>query len=320
MTSPRRSFAPIVVLSLAVVAACSSADYGDLGAGGDPAAERDESADGASTGSDDVDDDAGARPPLVDGGGDASGDAAKPPVKAPKPPADLVKCLDQKPYVEGTCVATTVAGWPHPAQQCKYGSPIGTLTVTVADPSASQVATWIVDAGDSIPAIAHLKKSDPGNYLRALQSIASALMIQSGRIFPIAGPVGEDLGGGYYAYPFTKGVTNPCPTGEPHCYCRINSLSRADYCAYRAFQGKEAVAACRTRVGYGQGATQSWMNECIGNHSASWDKPVNEHIRAQVWVHIRDAGLTATSSGPAVVSALDSSYGIKSSTVAAFCK
>jgi len=250
--------------------------------------------------------------------GAATPEAGGPP-PAP-PPADLVKCMDTKPYVESKCTPTTFAGWPHPAQACTYSTPIGTLAVTVANPSATQVATWIVDAGDSIPAIAHLKESDPKSYLRALQSVASALMIQSGRIFPLQGDVGEDMGGGYVAYPFTKGVTKPCPTGEPHCYCRINSLSRADYCAYQASLGKESVTACRARVGYGQGAADNWLDECISNHSAAWDHSTNLHIRAQVWARINGAGLGATASGSQVVNALDTSYGISSTTVSSFCR
>ena len=251
-------------------------------------------------------------------GGDGGGATADPPLDPP--PSELVKCLDAKPYVEGQCSPTTVDGWPHAAQACTYKTPIGTLAVTVADASAEQVATWIMDAGDSILAIAHLKASDPASYLRALQSVAAALMIQSSRIFPIAGDVGEDMGGGYIAYPFTKGVTKPCPSGEPHCYCRINSLSRGDYCAYQAFLGTETAAECRTRVGYGKGATDAWLNECIGNHAAAWDNPTNQHIRAQVWSRINAAGLSDNASGPSVVSALNGSYGITSGTVASFCK
>ena len=256
-------------------------------------------------------------PPLAEAG---NGGASEPSEPAQPPPDDLVKCVDAKPYVEGTCSATTVEGWPHPAQACSYSSPIGTLSVTVANPSAPMVATWIVDAGDSIPAIAHLKDSDPPSYLRALQSVAAALMIQSSRIFPIRGDIGENLGGGYVAYPFTKGVTKPCPTGEPHCYCRINSLSRADYCAYQNFLGQETIAACRNRVGYGQGATDAWLDECIGNHAAAWDTATNPHIRAQVWSRIQSSGLTDTATGPAVVKALDSAYGLSNTTVASFCK
>ena len=181
------------------------------------------------------------------------------------------------------------------------------------------MASWIVDAGDSLPAIGHLKASDPASYLRALQIVASAVMIQSSRIFPIQGAVGEDQGDGYYAYPFTKGVTTPCPTGEPHCYCRINSLSRGDYCAYRASLNKETVAVCRARIGYGGGPNAAWQNECIGNHAASWNRAENEHIRAQVWARLQDFGVTATSSGAQVVSALGSAYGISASTVGSFC-
>ncbi len=268
--------------------------------------------------------DGGSLDAAADGDGgarvkDGAGADAGPQPLTPPPPA-LVKCLAQKPYVEGSCVPTTVAGWPHPAQACTYSSPIGTLSVTVANPSATQVAFWIANAGDSIPAIGHLKTSDPSSYLRALQTVASALMIQSGRIFPIRGVVGEDQGGGYYPYPFTDGVTTPCPSGEPHCYCRINSLSRGDYCAYRgSLAGAETEAACRTRVGYGGGSTTAWKSECIGNHAASWGTPVNEHIRAQVWVRLRDGGVGATATGSQVVNALASAYGISSSTVASFC-
>jgi len=260
--------------------------------------------------------------PGTDGNHDAGHDAKAPeagPEPLPVPPAALVTCMHEKPYVEETCTPTTVAGWSHPAQQCSYSSPVGTLTVTVADPSASQVAIWIVDAGDSIPAIAHLKTSDPASYLRALQIVATALMLQSGRIFPIQGAVGEDEGDGYYAYPFTKGVTTPCPTGEPHCYCRINSLSRGDYCSYRADQGKETEAACQSRLGYGGGATSAWQDECLGNHSASWNSATNDHIRAQVYVRLRDAGATATSTGAQVVTALDDAYGVSDATVSSFC-
>ncbi|MEO8876574.1 MAG: hypothetical protein ABI461_13370, partial [Polyangiaceae bacterium] len=263
-----------------------------------------------------------ASEPATDGGHDPGQDAKAPdagPVPLPVPPAALVRCMQQKPYVEETCSPTTVAGCAHPAQKCSYSSPIGTLSVTVADPSASQVANWIVDAGDSIPAIAHLKSSDPASYLRALQIVATALMLQSGRIFPIQGAVGEDEGDGYYAYPFTKGVTTPCPTGEPHCYCRINSLSRGDYCSYRADQGKEAEPACRSRLGYAGGATSAWQDECIANHAAAWNNAGNDHIRAQVYVRLRDAGASATSTGAEVVSALGDAYGVSDSTVSSFC-
>ncbi len=258
-------------------------------------------------------------PDAAHDGGTKDAATPPPPPPPPPPPAALVRCMRSKPYVEQNCTPTTVAGWPHPAQACTYGSPIGTLSVTVADPSAAQVATWIVDAGDSLPAIKRLKTADPASYLRALQVVASALMIQSSRIFPIQGAVGEDQGDGYYAYPFTKGVTTPCPTGEPHCYCRINSLSRGDYCAYRANEKKETAAACRARVGYGGGVSSAWQNECIGNHAAAWNSATNEHIRAQVWARLNDFGITASSSGTQVVNALQTAYGVTASTTGSFC-
>lgn len=255
-------------------------------------------------------------PPNVDAGADASDAGDTPP---PPPPAALVSCLDAKPYVEGKCTPTTFAGWPHPAQKCTYASALGTQSVTVADASAEQVAQWIVDAGDSVPVIAQLKAADPTSYLRSLQSIAAALMIQSGRIFPLEGKIVEDLGDGPYAYPFYKGAS-VCKSGEPCPYCRINSLSRTEYCAYRAHQGKETDAECRARIGYGKGATPAWQDQCMNNHAAAWGKAANEHIRAQVWIRIRDSGLGATASGASVVKALDQSYGIGNSTVASFCK
>lgn len=115
-------------------------------------------------------------------------------------------------------------------------------------------------------------------------------------------------------------MTTPCPQGEPHCYCRINSLSRGDYCAYRASLNKETEAACRARVGYGGGPTAAWQNECIGNHAASWGRAANEHIRAQVWQRLQAGGATATSSGAQVVKALDTQYGLSASNVASLCK
>ncbi len=308
------ALAPLALL--VVVAACGSDDEP-----GQPSGPTDAGVPSGSDGSIGPGSSGDAGPESTDAAAhDASdaNDAATKPL--PTPPADLVKCLDAKPYVEQTCTPTTVVGWPYPAKECQYSSPIGTLTVTVADPTAEQAAIWIMDAGDSIPAIAHLKTSDPASYLSALQTVAAALMIQSSRIFPIAGKVGEDQGDGYYGYPFTKGVTTPCPSGEPHCYCRINSLSRGDYCDYRSAKGVEGVDACRTRVGYGGGSTSAWQDECIGNHRASWDKADNEHIRAQVWVRLHDAGITDTASGDQVVNALRSNYGVTSATVASFCK
>lgn len=260
------------------------------------------------------------RPADSDDGG--AQDASEPdaPAPLPTPPEDLVKCLDAKPYVEGTCSPTTVDAWPHEAKACSYQTEIGTLKVTVANASAEQVAIWIMDAGDSLPAIAHLKTSEPAKYLRALQGIASALMLQSSRIFPIEGKIGENLGGGYYPYDFKYGVTTTCPAKEPGCYCRINSLTRGDYCSYRAHIGVEGESACRGRVNYGSGATPGWLMACLTNHAEAWGKARHDGIRAQVWSKLRSASVKDDATGAQVVKALDQAYGISDSMVGKFCK
>lgn len=284
--------------------------------------EKDGAADDSTTGTDDAGRDGGARDgAATDGGatdgGDSTNDATAP---LPTPPADLVKCLDSKPYVEGTCSSTTATGWPHEAKACSYPTEIGTLHVTVANASAEQVAIWIMDAGDSLPAIAHLKATEPAKYLRVLQGIASALMLQSGRIFPIEGDVGEDLGYGYTAFHFKHGVTTTCPAKEPGCYCRINSLTRGDYCSYRAHIGVETESACRSRVNYGSGATTGWLSACLANHADAWGKAKHDGIRAQIWARIQDFGVKDDATGAQVVKAFDQAYGINDGTIATFCK
>ncbi len=263
--------------------------------------------------------------PLLDAGHDAREAATPLPPDAskpdPVPPAAVVTCMDAKPYVEEKCVPVTVKGWPYPAQRCTYGSPIGALTVDVANPSASRVAIWILSAARAVPAVAQLEKSDPAHFLVAMQIMAVDVSYQSGRIFPLKGIIGEDMSGSHYiGYPFTDGVADNCPSGEPHAYCRINSLTRGMYCDYRGAHGLETVAACRARVGYAQGDTQAWYSECVGNHLASWSSPDNPHFVEKLWALLHGAGVTTASTGAQVVAALYSELGLKASDVASFCK
>ena len=264
-----------------------------------------------------------ARPDASDAGDarpDTGAASDAKPVDPPVPTA-VANCMRAAPYVEESCSPITIKRWPHPAKRCKYGSPIGTLTVDVADATADRVAIWILSAAREVPWVAKLEKSEPARFLEVMKIMAVDVMYQSGRIFPLKGIIGEDMTGTkYIGYPFTDGVADGCPTGEPHCYCRINSLTRGMLCDYRAAMKLEGLAACKARVGYGQGNTPGWYAECVDNHEASWGAPQNEHFDAKLWALLNGAGITASASGAQVVAALYSQLGMKPTDVTAFCK
>jgi hypothetical protein len=238
-----------------------------------------------------------AAPPVVEAGVDAG-----PPLDVPD---SLVKTLSVKPYVEESCQSTTYPGWPYAAQKCTYQK---TLVVTVADPTAERVARWIVEASTLIPSLDALHTRDRANWEAGLIQIAKHTLTQSSRIFPLDGQVAEDK-----VYTFERGVTKTCTTG---CYCRINSLSRPQWCKYAANVLKtEQEGSCLDK--YGQTSKtlpEDWLAHCLANHIASWNTDSNEHYRAQAWNANQDMAAQfpdpKTADGAAVVKALATEYPI----------
>jgi hypothetical protein len=226
------------------------------------------------------------------------------------PPASLVTHLSPTPYVEGHCTSTTWAGWPYAAKRCTYSSGPLTTSVTVANPSPTQVAKWVVDASAFIPRLRALQQSDSAKWEAGLGAIAQHMLLQSSRIFPLEGGIIEDMGTGYVNYPFLDGITQGCSSG---CYCRINSLHRTTYCAWRGANTSETQAACLARVG-SSGLTTAWGRQCLQNHIDAWNRDWNEHFRAMAW----KANQAVTASCPTstsctasqVVTAVRAAYGL----------
>ncbi len=214
------------------------------------------------------------------------------------PPASLVQALSARPYVEGSCSATTFTGWPHAAKRCTYG---GGLQVTVANPSPERVARWIVDSAQMIPALAGLEGRDRANWEAGLKVIAANTMSQSSRIFPLAGLVRE----GTINYRFDRGVTAGCSTG---CYCRINSTTRREWCRYRAQVLRSGSESACLSLYSTTTFTDAWARHCLDNHAASWDADENPHYRARAYgAQLAIGGQfprPATADGGAVVRAL----------------
>lgn len=194
-------------------------------------------------------------------------------------PASLIAVVDAVPYVEGSCKATTFAGWPHQAKKCTYSAGGLTATVTVANPDPERVALWIVDASSFIPTLWNLRQGAPTKYEEGLAVIGTAMMLQSSRIFPLQGGILENMGSGWVNYPFENGVTKGCSSG---CYCRINSLHRTEWCGYREFLGSESAADCLDQIG-SSGLTPAWGQQCLQNHVQAWKSDRNEHFRAKAW-------------------------------------
>ncbi len=225
-------------------------------------------------------------------------------------PTELVTRLSPTPYVESSCVATTYAGWPYAAKRCTYTSGPITTSVTVADPTPAVVAKWVVDASAFIPRLRALQTAHPTEWVQGLDAIATHMLLQSSRIYPLSGGIIEDMGGGYVNYPFLNGVTQGCSTG---CYCRINSLHRTTYCAWRGAMTSETEAACLARVGT-SGLTTAWGHQCLQNHIDSWTRDWNEHFRAMAWKANQSVAASCpavTSCTPAqVVTAVRTAYGL----------
>ncbi len=238
-------------------------------------------------------------PPPVDAGPEDSGV----PLDVPE---SLVTALTVKPYVEGTCESTTYAGWPHAAKKCTYRPE--KLVVTVANPEPEQVARWIVEASTQIPALDALKTTDRESWEAGLVAIAKHTLGQSSRIFPLDGQVWENG----TVYRFERGVTKTCKSG---CYCRINSTSRQQWCAYAVTVLKTETSESACLEKYGQTTstlTEPWLAHCLENHEASWTSDSNEHYRAQAWnankaivAKLADAG---SPTGADVVAAIKAAY------------
>lgn len=237
-------------------------------------------------------------PPPEDAGVDAG----------PEPldvPASLVAALGGKTYVEGTCAATTYAGWPFEAQRCTYRNG---LVVTIANPPPERVARWIVDASRVITALDALRMRDRASWETGLRAIAAHTIGQSSRIFPLDGQVWENG----TAYRFERGVTRTCSSG---CYCRINSTSRPQWCAYAVdVLGVEpTVDGCLAK--YGQSTNtlaEPWLAHCLANHIEAWNQDRNDHYRAQAFAANKllvQKGLDPMTAAPtAVLAALDEAY------------
>jgi hypothetical protein len=238
---------------------------------------------------------------------DAGRDAATDVVEAGVPldvPQSLVAALGGKTYVDGTCEPTTYPGWPYPAKRCSYRN---NLVVTIANPEPERVARWIVEASTLISALDALHTRDRASWEAGLVVIAKHTIGQSSRIFPLDGQVYEDG----TAYVFERGVTKTCSSG---CYCRINSTSRQQWCAYAATVLKtETEATCLEKYGQiSKTLTEAWLAHCVANHEASWNSDSNEHYRAQAWNANKSIALKvpdpATASGDAVIVALKAEY------------
>ncbi len=215
-------------------------------------------------------------------------------------PGRVEEVLSVVPYVEQSCQDTTWSGWPFDARRCTYN---GGLQVVVADPSAQMVTAWIADASQMIPALWSLKERDRGAWKRGLEVIARHTLYQSSRIFPLEGEVDEG-----YVYDFDRGVTVGCSTG---CYCRINSVTRNQWCAYAdEVLGIEDEGACLSRYSTTTW-TDAWAEHCLDNHRAAWTG-VNHHYRAMA--HWANESVAATFSDPetadpdAVVALLEQLY------------
>jgi hypothetical protein len=206
--------------------------------------------------------------------GSPDGGTAEPMVEVP---ASLIAVLDETPYVEGSCAPTTYPGWPHEAKRCSYTSGGVYAEVTTATPPPERVGAWIIDASQEIPALWELRTTDPLAFEEGLGMIAWAVMIQSGRIYPLEGDVVENLGNGYVPYYFVNGVTYSCGSG---CYCRVNSLHRTEWCAWQAHLGAASYDGCMGQVG-SSGYTEAWGGQCLNNHVAAWQSVRNEHFRAR---------------------------------------
>jgi hypothetical protein len=186
-------------------------------------------------------------------------------------PSRVEDVLATTPYVEQDCTRTTFDGWPFDAQRCTYN---GGLRVTVADPSAEQVTAWIADASQMIPALWALEDRDRDAWKDGLEIIARHTMYQSSRIFPLEGEIDEG-----YVYDFDRGVTEGCSTG---CYCRINSVTRQQYCDYAAnVLGSVDEDACLDEYTT-DSFTDAWAEHCLDNHRAAWTG-VHHHYRAMAY-------------------------------------
>ncbi|MCK6503200.1 SH3 domain-containing protein [Myxococcota bacterium] len=186
-------------------------------------------------------------------------------------PGRVEDLLSVTPYVEQDCRDTSLEGWPFEAQRCTYN---GGLVVKVANPSAEQVTAWIADASQLIPALWALEERDRDAWKDGLEIIASHTLYQSSRIFPLEGEVDEG-----YVYDFSRGVTEGCSSG---CYCRINSLTRQQWCEYADKElGLEDEEDCLDEYSTTEW-TEAWADHCLDAHRAAWTG-VHHGYRAMAW-------------------------------------
>jgi len=185
----------------------------------------------------------------------------------------------------------------------------GVRDTMARDVAARDVAAWIVDAAERIAPVAALRARDPATYEACLVRIARHTMSQSSRIFPLEGQIDEGQ-----VFPFLMGVTYGVGSRTGFCgtcYCRINSLTRGEWCRYLAGTTSVGQAGCLASYGGTSGWNDAWAAHCLENHSASWDASFNPHYRAQAWIANRALRSIfpdpATASGAAVLRALEDS-------------
>jgi hypothetical protein len=283
------------------------AEVADAAPAGEMDAARDATREGGRGTADGGSRDAGARDGATGDGAVGDGGAELP------VPAAVVRALSATPYVEERCAPTRWTGWPYAAQRCTYR---GGLQVTVANPSPDRVARWIVDGAQQIPAVASLRTRDPANYEACLVRIAQHTMSQSSRIFPLEGDIWEGE-----VFPFLRGVTYGVGTRTGFCgtcFCRINSLTRSQWCTYRAATMGGTESACLASFGGTSGWNVPWSEHCLANHVSAWTQDFNDHYRAQAFWANRVDGATrgiaarvgnpATASGASVLAAVQALY------------
>ncbi len=193
--------------------------------------------------------------------------------------APLTRALATKPYVEERCEPAA-----HPvfakAKRCRYAVMGLAAEVLVDNPDPARVVQWATDAASYVAPLDALRLSHPAAFREGVLAFVLHVKHQSSRIFPIAGEIVEDLGGGATRYGFDRGVVSPCDKGN--CRCRVNSLTPGAWCRFADHLGEETRAACLERYEGTQG-DERWRERCANNHQLSLDQAHNPHFRAKAF-------------------------------------
>lgn len=189
-------------------------------------------------------------------------------------PPKVLEMLAPKPYVEVDCKPEG------DGKRCSYSTLGLSAEVLVVDPTAEQVARWIVDAAAFAEPLEALRESDRKAWEKGVLAFARHVRMQSSRIFPMKGDIVEDMGGGAKAYAFDRGVVTPCEKGR--CRCRINSLTARAFCRFEEAMGG-AFEACVSRYD-GPSGDEPWRARCAENHTRAMQSLHNDHFRAKAFV------------------------------------